>query len=107
MMARTRRLFPNDPKKNMDEVRYFITSLHFDREYIGETMARIIRRHWMIENGLHWVLDVTYQQDRTQCRNADFLAGRTALNKVIFNLTSKAQSVEEVETGEQATYKPT
>ena len=34
-------------------------------------------------------------------------AGRTALNKVIFNLTSKAQSVEEVETGEQATYKPT
>lgn len=42
-MARTRRLFPNDPKKNTDEVRYFITSLHFDREYIGETMARIIR----------------------------------------------------------------
>lgn len=107
VMARTRRLFPNDPKKNTDEVRYFITSLHFDREYIGETMARIIRRHWMIENGLHWVLDVTYQQDRTQCRNADFLAGRTALNKVIFNLTSKAQSVEEVETGEQAAYKPT
>lgn len=31
----------------------------------------------MIENGLHWVLDVTYQQDRTHCRNADFLAGQS------------------------------
>lgn len=104
--ARTKRTFLKEPHKNSEEVRYFISSLHFDRQYIAEVMARTIRRHWMIENGLHWVLDVTYQQDRTQCRNADFLAGRTALNKVIFNLTSKAQSLEEMETGKQAAYKP-
>ena len=106
IMARTKRTFANEPEKNSDQTRYFITSLQFDREYIAETMARVIRRHWMVENGLHWTLDVTFGQDRTQCRNADFLAGRTAINKVILNLMSKAQSVEEVETGRQAAYKP-
>lgn len=63
------------------------------------TLARVIRRHWMIENGLHWVLDVTFNQDRTQCRNADFLAGVTEIRKIIFNLISKGQSVQEAETG--------
>ena len=66
----------------------------------------MIRRHWMIENGLHWVLDVTFNQDRTQCRNADFLAGVTGIRKIIFNLISKAQSVQEAETGRQAAHKP-
>ena len=75
-MARTKRTFANEPEKNSDQTLYFITSLQFDREYIAETMARVIRRHWMVENGLHWTLDVTFGQDRTQCRNADFLADR-------------------------------
>lgn len=106
VMARTKRTFKNGTGQATDEVRYFITSLNFDRHYIAAVMARIIRRHWMIENSLHWVLDVTFGQDRTQCRNADFLAGKTALNKVIFNLMSKAQTVEEMETGRAASYKP-
>lgn len=106
VMARTKRTFKDAASKPTDEIRYFITSLNFDREYIAPLLARVIRRHWMIENSLHWVLDVTFDQDRTQCRNADFLAGKTAINKVIFNLMSKAQTVEEMETGRQASYKP-
>ena len=82
VMARTKREFADAPEKNSDEVRYFITSLHFDKLYIAATLARVIRRHWMIENGLHWVLDVTFNQDRTQCRNADFLAGVTGIRKI-------------------------
>lgn len=106
VMARTKREFADAPEKNSDEVRYFITSLHFDKLYIAATLARVIRRHWMIENGLHWVLDVTFNQDRTQCRNADFLAGVTGIRKIIFNLISKAQSVQEAETGRLAAHKP-
>ena len=106
VMARIKREFADAPEKNSDEVRYFITSLHFDKLYIAATLARVIRRHWMIENGLHWVLDVTFNQDRTQCRNADFLAGVTGIRKIIFNLISKAQSVQEAETGRQAAHKP-
>lgn len=106
VMARTKRTFKDDPTKDSDEVRYFITSLNFDRAHIAPTLARVIRRHWMVENSLHWVLDVTFGQDRTQCRNGDFLAGKTALNKLIFNLMSKVQSIEEEKTGRQAPHKP-
>ena len=30
------------------------------------TMLESVRRHWSIENSLHWTLDVTYRED--QCR---------------------------------------
>ncbi len=31
-------------------------------------LARVVRSHWAIENGLHWVLDVAMHQDRTRIR---------------------------------------
>ena len=67
---------------------------------------RCIRSHWAIENSLHWCLDVTFNQDRTQCTNADYIKGRTVLNKVAFNLLSKLQSAELERTGKQAPSKP-
>lgn len=47
------------------EVRYFITSLTR-----GEANARrlleIVRQHWSaIENGLHWMRDVVFREDRS------------------------------------------
>ena len=35
-------------------------------------LGRLVRGHWGIENGLHWVLDVTFREDanRTRDRNA-------------------------------------
>ena len=44
-----------------------ITSL--DAEQAGtEQLAGYIRGHWQIENRLHWVRDVTYDEDRSQVR---------------------------------------
>lgn len=31
-------------------------------------MLEIVRGHWSIENGLHWVRDVTFDEDRSQIR---------------------------------------
>jgi predicted transposase YbfD/YdcC len=48
---------------------YAITSLtafHAD----PALLARWIRGHWAIENRLHWVRDVTYDEDRSQVRTA-------------------------------------
>ena len=89
------------------ETRYFITSLHYDERYIGEVVARAIRSHWGIENTLHWTLDVTFGQDRTQCKNGDFLDGKISLTKTVFNLMSKVQSLMEMETGKEAPSKAT
>lgn len=88
------------------ETRYFITTLAFDQPYIGELAARVIRGHWGIENKLHWSLDLVLNQDRTQCRNADFIKGKSSINKLAYNTLSKAQTMMEEETGKTAISKP-
>lgn len=96
--------------KNTGEIRYderyYISSLHFDEQYIAQLLLKTIRNHWAIENNLHWVLDVTFNQDRIHCRNADYLAGRTALSKLAYNIISKAQANEEMQTGRKSATKP-
>lgn len=86
--------------------RYFISSLHFDEQYIAPLLLKTIRSHWAIENNLHWVLDVTFNQDRMHCRNADYLAGRTVMTKLAFNIISQLQARQEEQTGKQASTKP-
>lgn len=82
--------------------RYFITSLNYDERYICQQLLRTIRNHWGIENSLHWVLDVTFSQDRTQCKNAEYLQGKTRLNKIVFNVMSRVQTLEQEQTGKEA-----
>ena len=45
------------------EVRYFITSLTD-----VERFADSVRKHWSIENQLHWQLDVTFGEDSAKSR---------------------------------------
>lgn len=49
------------------EKHYYITSLPLDSELIMDT----IRKHWSIENNLHWQLDVSFNEDsQKKKRNA-------------------------------------
>lgn len=104
--ARTTRVEKKNPENSSTDTRYYITTLNFDEQYIAPRLMRIIRQHWGIENSLHWVLDVTFNQDRTQCSNADYLLGRTALTKIVNNILSKIQTTEEERTGKSAPSKP-
>lgn len=46
---------------------YLITSAdHMSAQ--PETLAAWVRGHWAIENRLHWVRDVTFDEDRSQVR---------------------------------------
>ncbi|MGH3717187.1 MAG: ISAs1 family transposase [Micromonosporaceae bacterium] len=63
---KTRRL---DSRKWTTEVVYAVTSLAFEQAAAAE-LAAFIRGHWSIENRLHWVRDVTYDEDRSQIRTA-------------------------------------
>jgi predicted transposase YbfD/YdcC len=46
------------------EVRYFISSLAPKARELG----RAVRGHWGVENGLHWVLDMAFAEDRSRAR---------------------------------------
>jgi predicted transposase YbfD/YdcC len=66
-VAQLRRTVTKKGKKTV-EVVYLITS---DRDASPETLAAWVRRHWHIENKLHWVRDVTYQEDKSLVRTGN------------------------------------
>ena len=52
------------------ETRFYITSLAL----LANALGPMIRSHWMVENGLHWVLDMIFRDDECRVRtdNAPF-----------------------------------
>ena len=66
-VAQLRRTVTRKGKKTV-EVVYLITS---DRDADPATLAAWVRSHWEIENKLHWVRDVTYQEDKSLVRTGN------------------------------------
>jgi predicted transposase YbfD/YdcC len=66
-VAQLRRTVTEKGKKTV-EVVYLITS---DRDASPATLAAWVRGHWQIENKLHWVRDVTYQEDKSLVRTGN------------------------------------
>ncbi len=72
------------------ERRYFISSLAADAK---ETL-RAVRSHWQIENSLHWVLDVAFQEDACQIKAANGAANVAVLRHIALNLLNQEQSYQ-------------
>jgi predicted transposase YbfD/YdcC len=66
-VAQLRRTVTKQGKKTV-EVVYLVTS---DPDASPETLAAWVRSHWHIENKLHWVRDVTYQEDKSLVRTGN------------------------------------
>jgi predicted transposase YbfD/YdcC len=70
------------------ETRYFISSLPADAAHL----ARIVRGHWTIENGLHWVLDVALHQDHTRIRTGHAPENLATLHHIALNLLKQERT---------------
>jgi hypothetical protein len=60
------------------ETRYFATSLDPAR-VSAAALLRLVRGHWQVENGLHFVKDRWWDEDRHVCRRPGLAAGFTSL----------------------------
>lgn len=72
-------------KGKQEEVRYYISSLESDAERI----AKAARSHWAIENRLHWVLDVTMNEDMSRTRNDNAPEVLSIMRKWSLNLINQ------------------
>ena len=71
------------------EHRYFLTSLPCD----AQRCARAIRLHWGIENRLHWVLDVAFDEDSSRAREGNVQANLVTVRHVALNLLKLERSL--------------
>jgi len=67
------------------EVAYAITSLSKERA-TARQLLQLWRAHWRIENKLHWVRDVTFDEDRSQVRTGRIPQVMAALRNVAISL---------------------
>lgn len=76
------------------ETRYFLTTLTDVSEF-----ADFTRKHWSIENNLHWSLDVCFREDACQVRNANankVFAGLRKMAKYIIDKDKKTKAGQEI-----------
>jgi predicted transposase YbfD/YdcC len=64
------------------EARYYISSLEVD----VKQFARGVRGHWGIEDGCHWVLDMTFREDESRLRERHLRENFGWLNRFALSL---------------------
>ena len=70
------------------DVRFFIVSRYLS----GERFAQAVRGHWGIENSLHWVLDVTFDEDQSRVRERSLADNLSWLRRFAISLLKQHPS---------------
>jgi predicted transposase YbfD/YdcC len=68
--------------KETIETRYYISSLKVK----VKQFAHAVRSHWGIENGCHWVLDITFREDESRIRDKHLRENFAWLNRFVLSL---------------------
>jgi predicted transposase YbfD/YdcC len=64
------------------DVRFYLTSLPPK----VKAFAAAVRAHWGIENGLHWSLDVTFQEDKSRIRTGNAAETTGLLRRLVLSI---------------------
>ncbi|OGV37673.1 MAG: hypothetical protein A3E88_06760 [Legionellales bacterium RIFCSPHIGHO2_12_FULL_35_11] len=71
------------------ERRYFISSLPPKAERI----ASAVRSHWMIENALHWTLDVVFNEDQSRVRKDNAGENMALIRHITINMLNQTKKM--------------
>lgn len=64
------------------ERRYFISSLSGDAAHL----LTVVRKHWGVENCVHWVLDVVFAEDQSRVRERTAATNLALLRRLALNM---------------------
>lgn len=76
-----------DGKETVEE-RYYISSLTGNANFIN----RAVRKHWYIENKLHWILDVIFKEDYCRIRTGNGAENFNTVRKIAINTIKRDTS---------------
>src|SRR6478672_11054920 len=72
------------------EVRYYISSRRGSaRMFLGAT-----RKHWGIENGCHWVLDVAFREDQSRVREGNAATNFAVVRRMALAMLKKVEGAK-------------
>ena len=74
------------------ESRYYLTSSTWSAERLGP----MVRGHWSVENGLHWVMDMTFRDDECRIRTDHAPENFVTVKHMAANLARKASGRDSV-----------
>ena len=74
--------------KTTTAVRFYLSSLKAD----ASRHALVIRSHWSVQNSLHWVLDVTFNEDASRIRQGHAAFNLGMIRRLSVSLLKREQS---------------
>ena len=78
--------------KTEPETRFYLTSSQLRADKLGP----MVRDHWGVENGLHWVMDMTFRDDECRIRTENAPENVVTLKHIALNLARRKKGKDSV-----------
>lgn len=81
-------------EKTSTEKRLFITSIAASPKNSARRFANGVRSHWSIENNLHWVLDMCFDEDQCRVRKDNAPENLAMMRHIVLNLLKQDKTTK-------------